>query len=129
WFSGRSSPVAAERLAQSDIAARACLRAELIERASGCPPKLGGQPSEPRSASPTGRSLKRSERGGWFPFGTTPARQLLLSCRATPPNLGGEFSYGLAGPLSASDRPKKNFLPLANTMFLPTARVDPSFAW
>src|SRR5213594_3717613 len=37
--------------------------------------------------------------------------------------------YGLAGPLSASDKPRKNFLPLANTMFLPTARVDPSFAW
>ena len=36
--------------------------------------------------------------------------------------------YGFAGPLSASDKPRKNFLPLANTMFLPTARVDPSFA-
>src|SRR5262249_117007 len=38
------------------------------------------------------------------------------------------ISYGLAGPLSASDRPRKNFLPFANTMFLPTARVEPSFA-
>src|SRR5436853_7496219 len=41
------------------------------DRGESCPPKLGGQPSE------------QSERGGWFPFGTTPARQLLLSCRAT----------------------------------------------
>ena len=44
------------------------------DRGESCPPKLGGQPSE------------QSERGGWFRFGTTPARQLLLSCRATPPN-------------------------------------------
>ena len=57
------------------------------------PPKLGGVPASPRSASAIARRIKKSEQAGWFQrrmfqefgMGTTPA------LRATPPNLGGEF--------------------------------------
>jgi hypothetical protein len=41
----------------------------------------------------------------------------------------GEASPYYLGAPSASINPRKNFLPLANTMSLPTARVEPSFAW
>ena len=38
-----------------------------------------------RSASPIGRSLSRRSPHHFFAELTTPARQLLLSCRAVPP--------------------------------------------
>ena len=51
------------------------------------PPKSGGV--APRSASPTGRSLK--ERAGVVPEGTSP-----LASLASPPNLGGESTPWLS---------------------------------
>jgi len=50
-----------------------------------------------------------------------------LKSRAVIDRPYSETSY-FPGPLSASVSPRKNFLPSANRMFLPTARVEPSFA-
>src|SRR5438094_6676354 len=70
------------------------------------PPRGGGEAApltKCREATEAAQTEWSDRQAFDFVELTTPARQLLLSCRATPPLRGGEFSLSLRSTHSALD--------------------------
>ena len=106
------------RVAVRQLAHRPHSDADRLRRLSRCQRNQAAVPDHVRMAGRT--RLDRSERD------RDERADRCSEVRAT----GAADAVGRCyfGAPSASDKPRKNFLPSANTMFLPTAFVVPSFA-